>query len=235
VKALTVLNTRPRAQAAELSRLLRQAGFEVVEAPAIDVESAWDAVELEAVRQRLSAGAYAWVVLPSQNAARALAADLRASPSKIICGKATEKACCFMASLALERFGAAAALDALRARLHSGDRVLMPRAAEGRDELLDGLAALGVLLDAPVAYRTVPAPDAAARLAQGGIDVVTLCSPSAVASVAAALARDVLVVCLGQTTAEAAREASLRVAAAATRTSMPALVEAVETLAGARV
>ena len=56
-----VLNTRPAEQAAELSALLRQAGFEVLEVPAIGVEP---------VPYVLAEGSYAWLVLQSQNAAR---------------------------------------------------------------------------------------------------------------------------------------------------------------------
>jgi len=41
VRRVQVLNTRPREQAAELSRLLSQAGFDVVEAPAIVIVPAW--------------------------------------------------------------------------------------------------------------------------------------------------------------------------------------------------
>jgi uroporphyrinogen-III synthase len=235
MKALTVLNTRAREQAAELSTLLRAAGFEVIEAPAIAIEPAWDPRELEAVRQRLLRGEYAWVVLPSQNAAQALVAELHASNTRIVCGKATESVFQLTASVSLERFSAAAALAALRPRLATGQRVLMPRAAEGRDELLAGLAALGVTLDAPVAYRTELVGDAAATLRLGSVDVVALCSPSAVASVAAAIPPRVQVVCLGQTTAATARQAGLRVDAVATQTSMPALVRAIEALSGARV
>src|SRR5207253_2924198 len=77
VKSLVVLNTRPREQAAELSGLLEQAGFSAIEAPAIAIMPAWDPVELEAVRRNLQAGAYALVVLASQNGAHGLEAELR--------------------------------------------------------------------------------------------------------------------------------------------------------------
>jgi uroporphyrinogen-III synthase/uroporphyrinogen III methyltransferase/synthase len=139
------------------------------------------------------------------------------------------------ASIALERFSAAAALAALRPRLEIGQRVLMPRAAEGRDELLAGLTTLGVRLDAPLAYKTVAVGDAAARLQLGGVDVALLCSPSAVASVAAMIPPQVQVVCLGRTTAEAAGRAGVRVDGVAGQTSMPALVEAIQALSGAHV
>lgn len=230
---LRVLNTRPREQAAELSRLLRLAGFEVVDAPAIAVEPAWDAAELAAVRAELAAGAFAWVVLASANAGRALAGALL--HAQVACGTATARKLDVRPAVTLERFSAASALESLRARVRAGDRVLVPRAAEGRDELIDGLRALGVVVDAPVAYRTIAVPDAATALRARNIDVVALCSPSAVASVAAAITAEIRVVCLGSTTAEAARQAGLRVGGVATQTSMAELVRSIETTVGARV
>jgi uroporphyrinogen-III synthase len=223
-----VLNTRAQEQAAELSRLLAKGGFEPVEAPAIAIVSAWDAAELEAVRRDLRAGLFDWVVLPSQNAARGLETDL--AGARIACGAATAEALDIVAEVAIDRFSAAAALDALRPTLAPGAGVLVPRAAEGRDELLDGLRGLGADVVAPVAYRTVPTAAAANRLRAGGIDVVTVCSPSAIRSLAAAFTPDILLVCLGATTAEEARNHGLRVDGVAARTSMESLVEAIQTL-----
>jgi uroporphyrinogen-III synthase len=77
--------------------------------------------------------------------------------------------------------------------------------------------------------------DAAARLRRGGIDVLTLCSPSAVRSVAGAVDSAPVVVCLGETTAEAARACGLRVDGMAASTSMASLVTAVEAALGTRV
>jgi uroporphyrinogen III methyltransferase/synthase len=227
------LNTRPREQAAELTRLLRSRAFEVVEAPAIAIASAWTAAELQATRGDLGRGAYAWVVLASQNAARGLEDAL--AGSQLLCGSATADALGLAAAISLERFSATAAVEVLRPRVTTGQRVLVPRAAEGRDELIDGLRALGLIVDAPVAYRTVSVDSAAARLGEGGVDVVALCSPSAASSVATALPADVAVVCLGETTAAAARSIGVRVDGVAAATSMPGLVDAIESLVGSGV
>jgi uroporphyrinogen-III synthase len=220
-----VLNTRPTDQSAELSSLLRAAGFDVVEIPAI---------EIEPVTFTLSANAYDWLVLQSQNAARALPTLPR---GRIVCGLATARALAVEPAVALERFSATAALDALRPRVRQGERVLVPRAAEGRDELVDGLRALGVDVEAPICYRTVGRPHAFADAP--AVDVVTLCSPSAVRAVVDGIGRSGLlaarVVCLGETTANAAAEAGLRVDAVARRTSMPSLVAAVRSVAGVPV
>jgi uroporphyrinogen-III synthase len=221
-----VLNTRAAAQASELSRLLTQAGFEPVEAPAITIAHGWgDTTTLDDIRRDLRAGLFDWVVLPSQNAGRDIAAEL--AGARIVCGAATAAALGITPEVVLDRFSAAAALETLRLRVLPGQRVLVPRAAEGRDELVDGLRVLGVEVTAPVAYRTEPVDAAAKRLHAGGIDVVTVCSPSAVRSVASAINPSVAVVCLGETTAEAARQVGLRVDAVAARTTMDALVHAV--------
>ena len=150
----------------------------------------------------------------------------------MVCGTATAQALDLLPEIAVERFSAATALERVRTRIAPGARVLVPRAAEGRDELLDGLRRLGADVLAPVAYRTVAVPDAANRLRAGGIDVVTVCSPSAVRSIAATLSGDIPLVCLGETTAAAARDLGLRVDAVAARTSMESLVEAVQTAVG---
>ncbi len=223
-----VLNTRPREQSAELSQLLVAADFEPIEAPAIATVVAWDASELNRVRHDLHARAFEWVVLPSQNAARGLEHEL--PNAHVVCGAATARALGLAADVELERFSARAALEALRARITSGTRVLVPRAAEGRVELIEGLRALGGEVSAPVAYGTIAVPEAAACLRAGGIDVLTLCSPSAARSVAAAIPADTLVVCLGETTAAAAREMGLRLDAIAASTSMAALVDCVRTV-----
>jgi uroporphyrinogen III methyltransferase/synthase len=223
-----VLNTRPRGQAAELSRPLLAAGFTPIEAPAIATASAWLPAELAAARQALRAGDYAWVVLASANAGRDLVRDLQ--QARVCCGASTARALDLRAEIALDRFSASAALTALQSVLEPGDRVLLPRAADGRDELPDGLRAMGVNLDAPTAYRTLVCDASANRLEAGDIDVITVCSPSAVSSLRLGLERhpEVPVVALGETTAAALRAAGLRVAAMANNTSMQALVDAVQ-------
>jgi uroporphyrinogen-III synthase len=231
---LAVLNTRPRAQAAQLSWLLERAGFEAVEAPSIEVVSAWDPVELESARRDLAGGSFAWVVLPSQNAGGLLADRL--GQAQVVCGSQTARALGLQPAHSLDHFSARAALQLLRPLIQPGQHILVPHAAEGRDELIDGLEASGVVVHAPVAYRTVAVdPSAlaavAARLRRGAIQAVTVCSPSAVHALLAAFDRADLarvpLVCLGETTADAIRQAGLTVAGIARQTTMASLVAAV--------
>jgi uroporphyrinogen-III synthase len=235
-----VLNTRPREQAAELSDLLRHAGFEPLEAPAIEIHAAWDPFEFETARRDLGAGVFDWVVLASQNAGSSLKTELRAN--KVVCGAATARALDVTSEFALRRFSASAALHVMGPLVRPGQHVLVPRAAAGRDELIDGLRALGASVSAPVAYRTVAVEPATldqtvSLLQLGGVAAVTVCSPSAIESLLQAVGRGALaqaaLVCLGDSTAEAARQADLRVDAVAQKTTMESLVEAVRTALGA--
>ena len=182
---------------------------------------AWDEATTSRLRLDLQHHAFDWIVLPSQNAAHGLEPDLRANDERAVCGAATATAVGLDGARALHRFSARAALEALQPLVKPGQRVLVPRAAEGREELLEGLRDLGVDVLAPVAYRTAPVDDAAERLRVGDVDVVVLCSPSAVTSVAAAVPRHTLIACLGQTTAATARTCGLRVDGVATRPIWP--------------
>jgi uroporphyrinogen-III synthase len=240
VSTAVVLNTRPREQAVELSNLLRQAGFDPLEAPAIEIQPAWDPSEFESARRDLGAGLFDWVVLASQNAGSSLKTELRAN--RVVCGAATARALDVTSEFALRRFSASAALHVLGPMVRPGQHVLVPRAAAGRDELIDGLRALGASVSAPVAYRTVavaPAAlaQAAALLRTGGVAAVSVCSPSAIESLLRAVGPGPLaqaaLVCLGDSTADAARQADLRVDAVAHKTTMESLVLAVRSALGA--
>jgi uroporphyrinogen-III synthase len=234
VSALVVLNTRPREQAAELSTLLRQAGFEPLEAPAIEIQPAWDPSEFETARRDLGAGVFDWVVLASQNAGNSFKTELRTN--RVVCGEATARALEVTSEFALRRFSASAALHVLGPKVRPGQHVLVPRAAAGRDELIDGLRAMGARVSAPVAYRTVavdPATleQASSLLGAGEVAAVAVCSPSAIESLLAAVGPTLLaqaaLVCLGDTTADAAHRANLSVDGVAHKTTMESLVLAV--------
>ncbi len=119
-----------------------------------------------------------------------------------------------------------------------GRRVLLPRPAEGRPELVEGLRAAGASVAAVESYRTVPVPPE--RLAcLGGwirareIDAVAFASPSAVRAVAGALGPDrsilgdVLVAAIGPATARALEELGLAHGAVADRHTGRDLAEAI--------
>jgi uroporphyrinogen-III synthase/uroporphyrinogen III methyltransferase/synthase len=212
-----------------LSAGLRALGAEVLEFPAIAVGPPEDGAPLDAALRQLPR--FAWAAFASVNAVertvarldalgvpRAALADLR-----LACvGPATAARLADLVRqpdlLPGEHTGAA--LAASLARHVAGRAVLVPRAAEGRPELGDGLAAAGAEVVAPVAYRTVAAPPASLAplgdlLEAGRVDAVAFASPSAVRSVAAALGPRaallgrVLLGAIGPTTAAALRQAGL--------------------------
>ncbi len=216
-----------------LADRLRALGAEVLDFPAIAVappEAAAQAV-VDAVLRRLDD--FEWAVFASGNAVDqtlARLASLGLGPEALArlrlaaVGPATAerltRAVRAPDLTPAEARGTALA-EALAPQVR-GRRVLVPRAEEGRPELVDGLQAAGAQVVAPVVYRTVPAPPESLAplgdaLERGEVDAVVFMSPSAVKSVVAALgARASLLVrtavaVIGPTTAEAVAAAGLRV------------------------
>lgn len=108
----------------------------------------------------------------------------------------------------------------------SGKRVLLPRAKQGRPEIVARLRQQGALVDDVALYETVtavPTPTALAELA-AGFDAITFTSPSSVRNFIdlvglhlpglpnpAELLDDIVVACIGPVTAAAAVKFNLRV------------------------
>lgn len=127
--------------------------------------------------------------------------------------------------------------DAL-APLVAGLPVLVPRAEDGRPELMDGLVRAGAEVCAPTAYRTLPADKVALQplaeaLARGEVDAIAFASPSAVRSVTAALAPEAaallgraILAAIGPTTSAALRDAGLLPAVEPAEYTVPALAAA---------
>jgi uroporphyrinogen-III synthase len=206
-----------------------------------------------ACRAGLEAGRYRWLVLPSANAAdlllQALAAvaplgdarPLLAGP-RILCGAGTADwlaGCGLAATRSLARFSAAAALAALA---DEPGPFLVPRARDGREELVAGMRARGAAVDDPVLYATRPvAPASLAPLAdllrRGALHAATFTSPSTASGLLdglAALAPDLLpalraipAACIGETTAGTLRRLRCTRITVARETTLASLVEAV--------
>lgn len=243
-----VVVTRASAQASGLRDALAARGAEVLELPALRVEPL-DATPLSAAVRRLAD--YQWLVLTSQNAVallwealRSAGLDARALAGvRIACvGAATSDALLargLAADVVPARFVAEAVLEALSGRTDVRRTRALYVAAEGaRTVLPDGMRALGCTVEVVAAYRTVS--DGAggealrAALARGDVDVVTFASASAVRgyvdAVGAELARRAPAVTIGPVTSDAARAASIPVAAEAPAASIDALVGAVVAL-----
>jgi uroporphyrinogen-III synthase len=235
-----------------LADRLRALGAEVLEAPAIALAppASWE--PLDAALSALDRTG--WIAFASANAAertleraRALGipAAALARPRLAAVGAATAERVARLLrppDLVPAIATGAALAEALGPRVR-GVRVLVPRAEDGRAELTEGLAAAGAEVDAPAAYRTVPAPaealaPLALALAAGRVDAVAFASPSAVRSVASALGAELLrravLASIGPTTSDALRALGLEPAVEPARAGGAALAEAIAERIGPR-
>ncbi len=250
-----IVVTRSRAQARALRELLEADGADVIEVPAIRIAPPDDYGPVDAAIDRLAE--YHWIVFTSQNAVGAFidrllqaraggAGDLN-RPRIAAIGPATARALLahgLRPSLAPERFVAEALVDAFAGEAVAGrgrgdlrgTRVLVPRAAEARSVLPDGLRALGASVDVVAVYRVEVErdqhPEAWRRLS-GHVDAVTFTSPSTVRNFVELLGAETsrllggaLVACIGPVTAAAAQTCGLTVGLVADTYTVPGLAEA---------
>ena len=247
-----VLVTRARSQASKLSELLAQNGAEPVEMPTIQIEPLADYAKLDKAVKDVSK--YQWVIFTSANGVEPFFSRLRKQGKDArhlhgvqVCaiGPATAEA--------LEQHGikpdfvpleyAADGIIASFRKLQTQDkRILIPRAEQVTEELVDGLTKLGAKVEQIAVYRTVLPIETAARgkrmLLDGKIDIVTFTSSSTVRNLVAMLGKDsqslnsAKIVCIGQVTAQTARELGLKVDLVAKEHTIPGLVKALVTKYG---
>jgi len=234
-----VLVTRQPEQAGGLAEALVREGAFVVEVPLIEIAPPDDPAPLQEAVERLEA--YDWLALTSANAARAFAAALGTRPVPkdlriATVGRSTTDAVSEAlagATVALspaQDFRAEGLLAAFAGQDVRGRRVLIPASARARETLAAGLTAQGARVDVVTAYRTLTPADAPARLAAalaGGVDVVTLASPSAVegfVSSCPAGAAWPRAVAIGPVTEAAARKAGMEVAGVAATAGQAGIV-----------
>jgi uroporphyrinogen-III synthase len=250
----TVVVTRAAGGPDALVGRLRELGATVRELPAIAFEPPADPRPLDTALRSLER--FDWVVFASATAVDRVLARMAALgiPAAALSGRslaavgpatAERIASALRAPDLLPPDATGQALARALAPRVRGRRVLVPRPAEGRVEIVDGLAAAGAEVTAVEAYRTVPA--AAERLAplaawieREEVDAVAFASPSAVRALAgalgpaAALLGRVLLAAVGPTTAEAIREAGLEVEVAPRRHTGKDLAEAIAAKLGPR-
>ena len=221
---------------------LEALGFEVVMMPVTQTAPPSDPGELIRAMER---GGYQAIVCAS---ARAAGAIIRAKghtpvPEVWCVGPATARVLtdAHLSPILPDgvKDGASLARALVAQRDLAGKKVLVPRAEEGRDEAIAILRDAGALVDAIVAYRTVPAPADDPAVMHGcealrrGASICVVFAPSQVAAL------DVLVgvrtiktqwFAIGETTASALREAGVEVAGVAdtpTREGIAKIVTAV--------
>lgn len=241
-----IVVTRARAQASALTSRLRVLGADVLEMPATRIE--WLEPEpLAGAIQHLED--YQWLVFTSQNAVqrfwevlRGEGKDARALSHAKLCavGPATAEALQargLQVDVIPSRFVAEGVLQAMRGRSDvGGARVLYAAAQGAREVLTRGLTEMGAEVEMIPVYRSV-ADGEGARLVRrvledGGVDLVTFTSASAVQAFVEAVghsaARHAPGASIGPITSEAVREAGIELLVEAQESSIPGLVEAIE-------
>jgi uroporphyrinogen III methyltransferase/synthase len=201
-----VLVTRPEGQGDEMARLLRDAGAEPIELPAVQIVPAEDTAPLEAAVQNLAS--YDWVIFTSVNGVRFFFAALFAQNldtralgrAKIAAvGPATRdalRAYGIRADVMPEEHRGEGLADALLSHGSlAGARVLLPRALVAREVLPQKLREHGAEVQVVTAYRTLPTPSERFQslreeLSQGRVHVVTFTSSSTVDKLVEGLGQD---------------------------------------------
>ena len=235
-----ILLTRAKPDDA-IARALRLAGAQV-DALALTVSMPLDSAQLCAARDRLAHGAYAWVVLSSWRAARAVAHALpraRSLGTRIAAvGEATARWISDHAGVNADMTGAgsaAALLECFPAPASGARPVLIPRSAAAPDTLPDGLRAFGWSVEAVDAYTTTPADaadipdDIAGNFPAGHYDAAVLTASSQVRALPPILGMpppSTRVVTIGAPTAASARRQGIAVATQASSPTPDAIVRA---------
>jgi uroporphyrinogen III methyltransferase/synthase len=237
----SVVVTRAREQASDLRARLETLGADVLELPTIAIEPIDFALP--------DLAAYEWLVLTSVNGVvaffdRGLAPaglDARALSALRVAaiGPGTARALAehgIRADLVPEQFVAESLVDAFpepepEPSAGAGPRVLLARAEQARDTLVEGLRARGYDVDVVAVYRTVtarPEGRAVERVRRGDVDAITFTSSSTVTNLCDALGQvpdhQPLVVSIGPVTSATARARGLRVDAEATEHTIDGLV-----------
>lgn len=199
----TIMVTRPAHQADALGEALAVRGARIIAQPAIEIgpPRGWGPVDA-AIGDLAS---FAWVVFSSANGVRLFldrlltcGRDLRALGTARLAaiGPATAEALAayhLQADVQPDEYRAEALAEALVPAVR-GKRVLLIRASRGRAVLSETLAACGADVTQVVAYEsrdvTTPDVDAAAALAAGRVDWVTVTSSAIARSLVALFGAD---------------------------------------------
>ena len=230
-----------------IASALERAGAEVLRA-AVTRTVPGEAAALEATARRIAAGEAAWLVLTSARTVETLAPYLHVPvPSALqvaVVGPATARAWTELTGTSpdLVTRGSAAALleepvlaGGPQAGPDSAQRVLLPASALADPALADGLRRAGWEVERVAAYTTVTAdtcdlpPGMGSTWATGGVDAVVLTAPASTRAVLELLGPPLSttrLVAIGATTAAAARDLGLPVAATASSPTPEGVLQA---------
>ncbi|MCR5758031.1 MAG: uroporphyrinogen-III C-methyltransferase [Selenomonas sp.] len=242
-----ILVTRARSQASKLTAKLENLGAEVLEAPTISMTDPTDSYAAldKAIGQVQD---YHWLIFTSANGvgrffARLFQAgkDVRAlGYAKIAAiGSATAdklKQYGIVADVIPGEYRAEGIVEALKGKLPSHARILLPRAEEAREILPEKLREMGAEVDVAPAYRTVCGKvnreALISELTAGEIDLVTFTSSSTVRNFveitgSAAVLQGVKTAYIGPVTADTAKSLGIEPDIVAKEYTIDGLVEAI--------
>ncbi|MDO4323663.1 MAG: uroporphyrinogen-III C-methyltransferase [Lachnospiraceae bacterium] len=216
-----VLLTRPKELISETARKLRALGAEVLELPSIRTVKIENNEKLHRALAELER--YDWLVFTSPTGVRIFFEELSSQKMDVrklghvkiaAIGGGTKKELAkhgLYADLLPEIFDGEHLGKALAENCRAGERVLIPRAAAGNQELVDALQGICSVDDIPTydtVYESGRLIDERAELENGTIDYVVFTSASTVRGFAAAVGEidytKVKAICIGRQTREAA-------------------------------
>lgn len=244
----TVIVTRARAQASELTKKLEAQGAKVIEVPAIKILPAADYAPLDQAIGELHA--YKWLVFTSANGVdyffqRLLQAgkDARALANVKLAaiGSATAQALAdrgLTADLLPSAYKAEELAESLAGQIAAGDKILIARAKVAREVLPESLRKLGAQVDVVTAYETAAdcenRDELLAALRDGRASVVTFTSSSTVTNLLKVLGEDkellqkAALAAIGPVTAATLRQHGLTPAIEAEKYTIDGLMQAIE-------
>ncbi|WP_052807230.1 uroporphyrinogen-III synthase [Risungbinella massiliensis] len=247
----TVLVTRAKSQASELSQLFQEMGAKVREFPVIRFDPPTNRVVLDQALSMLSS--FQWLILTSVNGVAAFfdrmqekqiaLADLE-KLKVVAIGPKTAKAIesyGVAVDYVSPNFHAEGLVEMLRPLVQPNDRILYPRANLARNVIPESLRELGCQVELIDTYETVldgeNRQEIWEALQQGEIQVISFTSSSTVRSFHRLLIeldanyqfilKQVRIVCIGPITANTARELGLPVTEIADPYTLQGMIEAV--------
>jgi uroporphyrinogen-III synthase len=249
LNGLRILNTREAGAAAELTSRLEALGAKVLECPmlAFAPPESWEPFDTRLGELRPED----WVAFTSATAVRftmerlaslGVPAQKLAGAHLAAIGSATATALeaqGLTVDLLPEQFQSEGLLKDLLEQLPRGGRVWLPRAAEAREALVEGLERAGIEVAVTPVYTTImPSTglgEAKAAMDSGGLDWIIFTSSSTVTHLIRMLSETdsetldtmgVKIACLGSVTAETARQHGLPVSVVPTRQDLDGLLAA---------
>ncbi len=246
-----IIVTRAQDQAHELIAPLKHLGAEVIAIPTIEIvpPDSWEACD--AALENLSR--YDWLIFTSVNGVRFFVKRLEGrgrsiselNAAKIAAvGERTKMALQEIGvrvDLVPEEFRAEGLAKAFSEIDLRGKRILIPKAQESREVLVNELVKLGAQVDTVAVYKNQPpaqcnSSEIAKALNGHSVDVLTFTSPATVRNFVALIGRDKIerwlkhgckIAAIGGVTAEALRELELLANIVPAKSTIPDLAQAI--------